>query len=168
MSEVWVRRFIIVALVNTLIAIGWLMFPLFVDQRISRTIAGGSAGTWGYLGFVGFLIVGVLGFAVFASFYYMVPKITKGKINKLLAWTHLILMETGVIGSTTLFGLAGYIGGITILEETAKKTAIGEIMEMVHSKIAFFVEPITAFVVIAIVGVLAGLATLLLAYFKKH
>ena len=79
MSELWAKRFAAMTFVNTIIAMAWMIFPLFIDQRISRTIAGGSAGTWGYLGFLLFSIVGVLGFAVFSLFYWMIPKITGEK-----------------------------------------------------------------------------------------
>ena len=65
-AEVWAKRFGAVALINALIAIVWLLFPIALDARIARMIAGGSVGTWGFLGFLLFLIVGVLGFAGFA------------------------------------------------------------------------------------------------------
>src|SRR5512136_581926 len=95
--EVWSKRFGAVALVNALIAIGWLLFPIVLDSRISRTIAGGSVGTWGFLGFLLFLIVGVLGFATFASLYYVIPKASGGTVNNILAWLHLVLLEVGTV-----------------------------------------------------------------------
>ncbi|MFQ5951570.1 MAG: NAD(+) synthase, partial [Candidatus Geothermarchaeales archaeon] len=59
--ELWAKRFGAVSLFNMLLAMAWVAIPLLVDTRISRTIAGGSVGTWGYVGFLGFAIVGVLG-----------------------------------------------------------------------------------------------------------
>jgi hypothetical protein len=121
--EIWSKRFGAVALVNALIAIAWLLFPIALDTRISRTIAGGSVGTWGFLGFLLFLIVGVLGFATFASLYYVIPKATGGTVNNILAWLHLVLLEVGTVVGTTLLGYAGYVGGVTMLDELAKGTA---------------------------------------------
>lgn len=170
-SEIWAKRFGSVALVNALIGILWLVFPIFIDQRISRTIAGGSVGTWGYLGFLLFLIIGFAGFTGFAFLYYIIPRVTSGKINNLLSWLHMILMEVGTLGTTALLGIAGYIGGTTILEETAEGTAARDIPRIVHSKIAFVVEPIPTVVIfasLAALGVLLGVIALFLAYTTKQ
>lgn len=162
--ESWPKRFAAVALVNALIAIVWLLFPLVVDTRIAQTIAGGSAGTWGFLGFLLFLIVGVLGFATFASLYYIIPKATGGSVNSVLAWLHLALMEIGTLVGTALLGYAGYIGGTTILDETAKGTPAKSIPPIVHAKISFVVQPIGISALVASLGVLLGVIALFLAY----
>lgn len=164
--EVWSKRLGAVALVNALIAIGWLLFPIVLDTRISRTIAGGSVGTWGFLGFLLFLIVGVLGFAAFASLYYIIPKTTGGKVNNILAWLHLVLLEIGTVAGTALLGYAGYVGGIIMLNETAKGTAAKDIPGIVHAQINFVVQPIGILALVASLGVLLGVIALLLAYRK--
>ena len=164
--ETWSKRFGTVALVNALIAIVWLLFPIALDTRISRTIAGGSVGTWGFLGFLLFLIVGVLGFATFASLYYVIPKATGGTINNILAWLHLVLLEIGTVAGTGLLGYAGYIGGITILDETAKGTAAKDIPGIVHLKIGFVVQPVGMLALVAGLGVLLGVIALFLTYRK--
>ena len=155
------------ALVNALIAIVWLLFPIAFDTRISRTIAGGSAGTWGFLGFLLFLIVGVLGFATFASLYYVIPKATGGTINSVLAWLHLALLEVGTVLGTGLLGYAGYVGGITILDEMAKDTAAKDIPGIVHLKIGFVVQPIGILALVAGLGVFLGVIALFLTYRKS-
>ena len=165
-AEVWSKRFGAVALINALIAMLWLVFPILIDTRISRTIAGGSAGTWGFLGFLLFLIVGVLGFASFASLYYIIPKATGGAVNSILAWLHLVLLEVGTAAGTALLGYAGYVGGTTILEETARGKAAREIPGLVHTKIGFVVEPIGYLAGAASLGVLLGVIALFLAYRK--
>ena len=169
--EVWAKRFSTVALVNAVIGILWLIFPIFIDTRIARTIAGGSVGTWGYLGFLLFGLIGFAGFTGFAFLYYIIPKLTGGTVNNLLSWLHLVLMEVGTLGATALLGLAGYIGGTTLLEETAKGTAAKDIPRIVHSKIAFVVEPIPTvaiFAGIAALGVLLGVIALFSAYRAKQ
>jgi heme/copper-type cytochrome/quinol oxidase subunit 1 len=165
--ETWSKRFGTVALVNALIAIVWLLFPIALDTRISRTIAGGSVGTWGFLGFLLFLIVGVLGFATFASLYYVIPKATGGTINNILAWLHLVLLEIGTVAGTALLGYAGYIGGTTMLDEIAKGTAEKDIPGIVHVKIGFVVQPIGILALVAGLGVLLGVIALFLTY-RKH
>ena len=165
--ETWSKRFGTVSLVNALIAIVWLLFPIALDTRISRTIAGGSVGTWGFLGFLLFLIVGVLGFATFASLYYVIPKATGGTINNILAWLHLVLLEIGTVAGTALLGYAGYIGGTTMLDEIAKGTAEKDIPGIVHVKISFVVQPIGILALVAGLGVLLGVIALFLTY-RKH
>jgi heme/copper-type cytochrome/quinol oxidase subunit 1 len=165
--ETWSKRFGTVALVNALIAIVWLLFPIALDARIARTIAGGSVGTWGFLGFLLFLIVGVLGFATFASLYYVIPKATGGTINNILAWLHLVLLEIGTVAGTALLGYAGYIGGTTMLDEIAKGTAEKDIPGIVHVKIGFVVQPIGILALVAGLGVLLGVIALFLTY-RKH
>jgi len=160
-KKVWCNR-----PVNALVAIVWLLFPIAIDTRISRTIAGGSAGTWGFLGFLLFLIVGVLGFATFASLYYVIPKATGGTVNSILAWLHLMLLEIGTVAGTALLGYAGYIGGTTILDETAKGTAAKDIPGIVHLKIGFLVQPIGILALVAALGVLLGVVALFLTYRK--
>ncbi|MGA2237838.1 MAG: hypothetical protein ABSG74_01365 [Candidatus Bathyarchaeia archaeon] len=164
--ETWSKRFGTVALVNALIAIVWLLFPIALDNRIARTIAGGSVGTWGFLGFLLFLIVGVLGFAAFASLYYVIPKATGGTINNILAWLHLVLLEIGTVAGTALLGYAGYIGGTTMLDEIAKGTAANDIPGIVHVKIGFVVQPIGILALVAGLGVLLGVIALFLTYRK--
>lgn len=154
------------ALVNTLIGIAWLLFPIVLDTRISRTIAGGSAGTWGFLGFLLFLVVGVIGFASFASLYYVIPKATGGTVNSVLAWLHLALMEVGTVLGTAFLGYAGYVGGVTILDETAKGTAAKDIPGIVHPKIVFTQLPIAIMAGVASLGILLGVIALFLAYRK--
>jgi heme/copper-type cytochrome/quinol oxidase subunit 1 len=165
--ETWSKRFGAVALVNALIAIVWLLFPIALDPRISRTIAGGSVGTWGFLGFLLFLIVGVLGFATFASLYYVIPKATGGTINNILAWLHLVLLEIGTVVGTGLLGYAGYIGGTTMLDEIAKGTAEKDIPGIVHVKIGFVVQPIGILALVAGLGVLLGVIALFLTFRKS-
>jgi len=162
--EIWSKRFGAVSLVNALIAIVWLLLPIALDTRISKTIAGGSAGTWGFLGFLLFLVVDVVGFATFAALYYVIPKATGGTVNNILAWLHLVLLEIGTVIGTGLLGYAGYIGGTTILDETAKGTAAKDIPAIVHGKIGFVVQPIGMLALVAALGVLLGVVALFLAY----
>ena len=119
------------------------------------------------MGFLLFLIVGVLGFATFASLYYVIPKATGGTVNGILAWLHLVLLDIGTVAGTGLLGYAGYIGGTTILDETAKGTAAKDIPGIVHVKIGFVVQPIGILALVACLGVLLGVVALFLTYRKS-
>lgn len=157
-DHIWTRRFATIAGINALIAVGWLA-PLFVDPRISRTIAGGSVGTWGVLGFLLWIAVGVLGFAGFAVMHYITPEVTGETLSDNLAWANLALTEIGAVFATLLLGVAGYIGGTALLEGAGP----GE----VHERIAFVVEPVplvAVFAIIAGLGVIAGVTNHLRAY----
>lgn len=160
-DETWTRRFATVAGINTLIAVGWIA-PLFVDPRISRTIAGGSVGTWGVLGFELWLIVGCLGMAAFAVMHHITPMVTGQELSDGLSWTSLVLLELGALFATLLLGVAGYVGGTALLEGAGP----GE----VHRRIAFVVEPVpwvAVFAVVAGVGAVAGVANHLRAFFAE-
>jgi hypothetical protein len=113
----WANRFIAAAIVQGALAV--ILTAYFVlgqfawlKPRVSRVIAGGSAGTWFTVGYVTYLVVGVIGVAVTALFYHHI-EVTLGKpyagsLN-LLAWIHLILMNVGVIGATWLMMIGGYL-----------------------------------------------------------
>jgi hypothetical protein len=69
---------------------------------------------------------------------------------------------------TGLLGYAGYIGGITILDETSKGTAGAQIPGIVHTKIGFVVQPIGVSALVASLGVLLGVVSLFLSYRKAN
>jgi len=161
--ETWAKRFGAMALINLLLSIGWTLFPLLVNRDISRYIAGGSAGTWGYLGFLAMLIGGFTGFAALASLYYVIPKATGGNVNNILAWLNLVLGEIGIIGLSTLLGVAGYVGGQLIRAGRAAE---------VHANIAWFTTepfpgPVAIVLGLAGLGAFLGVANLLLAFRSK-
>lgn len=158
-DHVWTRRFATIAGINALIAVGWLA-PLFVDPRISRTIAGGSVGTWGVLGFLLWIVVGVLGFAGFAVLHYITPEVTGETLSENLAWANLVLTELGTLLATLMLGVAGYVGGTALLD--------GATPAEVHERISFVVEPVplvAVFAILAGLGVVLGVANHLRAYF---
>lgn len=157
-EDVWTRRFSLLAAVNTVIAVGWVV-PLFLDPRIPRTVAGGSVGTWGVLGFLLWITVGCLGFAAFAGMHYLTPRVTGRRLGDGLAWAHLSLMEVGTLVTTSLLGVAGYVGGTALLEGAGPAE--------VHQRIAFVVEPVPVvaiFALIAGIGVFLGVVNHLIAY----
>lgn len=165
-DRTWARRFVVVAALNSLIAAGWLV-PLFVDPRISRAIAAGSVGTWGLVGFLLWIVVGCLGFVGFGTVHYLTPRIGGGPIRPALAWANLVLTEIGAFAATTLLGIAGYVGGTTLLELTSRGVPQAEATRQVHAAIAWIAEPVpwvAVFAALAGLGVLLGVVNHLMAF----
>lgn len=163
LPETWAKRFGAVALINALISLVWAIFPLFVDQNISRYIAGGSVGTWGYLGFLALIVGGFAGMTSMAFLYYIIPKTTGSSINNILAWLNLALLEVGILGLSTLLGYAGYIGGKLLYEKKASE---------IHQAIVWTVDwnglpTVAVFLGLAGLGALLGIVALLLTFRGK-
>jgi heme/copper-type cytochrome/quinol oxidase subunit 1 len=61
-----------------------------------------------------YVVVGVIGVAVSAIFYYYLEKILarpyNKRLTKLLAWTHLLLMNLGTTSAMGMLMYVGYIG----------------------------------------------------------
>lgn len=159
-STRWFKIFTAVAIANGFIALLWTIPVLFAgeyglpDYRISRTIAGGSIGTWGFLGYIVFLVVGVGMMFLSAAAYYLIPKATNRKVfNSKLALAHLVLLEAGTLGASVLLAWTGYVGGQLLLDNGPSAGTFTTI----HQNIVGFVAPIMVFIFLGILGGFAGL-----------
>lgn len=158
-ATVWFRRFGYVALLNSILAVVWTIPVLIPDLRISRTIAGGSVGTWGFIGWTVFMIVGIP--IVFASgvAYYLTAKANESTVySDKLALAHLVLLEVGTLGASGLLALTGYIGGTTLLDNANDPNRIS----LVHEKINQYVNPIAGFIIIGMIGAVLGIVNLMM------
>ncbi|GBC70481.1 hypothetical protein HRbin02_00249 [Candidatus Calditenuaceae archaeon HR02] len=163
----WASRFIgaaivqgaIATLITLYIVIGQIFF---LRPEPSRVIAFGSAGMWFTMGYVTYLIVGVMGVAVTALFYHYIESVL-GKpytgIADKLAWSHLFLMNVGVLGASGLMMLGGYLGGAAMLppEVGGRGWNPGQ----VHTNIFYGIPLgyplwITIFIVLLALGVILG------------
>lgn len=163
----WFKRFTMLAIFNGFLALAWTTPVLFAgefglpDYRISRTIAGGSIGTWGFLGYIVFLVVGVGIIFLSGAAYYLIPKASNSTVyNSKLALAHLILLEVGTLGTSILLAWTGYVGGQILLDKGPSAATFTTI----HENIVVYVGPIMAFVLIGILGGLAGLVNLALTF----
>ena len=104
LSIICINRFIYAAIIQGAIIVGLTIFLVFsqisyLKPEISRVIAAGGAGTWFTFGYIMYVVVGVIGVAVSALFYFYREKILakpyNKRLTKLLAWTHLLLMNLG-------------------------------------------------------------------------
>jgi hypothetical protein len=174
LSITWTNRFIYAAIIQGAIIVGLTIFLVFsqisfLKPEISRVIAAGDAGTWFTFGYIMYVVVGVIGVAVSALFYYYLEKVLakpyNKRLTKLLAWTHLLLMN---IGTTTTMGMlmyAGYIGGAAMLPENVGGHGFNA--GQAHQILAPFIEPISITILMLLLGIILGGVGFLLTYNRK-
>ena len=172
---VWSNRFIWAAIIQGLLAT--LLTAYFVLGQatgylvpaFSRVIAAGGAGAWFVVGYFGYLTVGVIGVAVTALFYYYIEDVLGRPYEgfpKALAWIHLIFMNIGVIGATWIMIWGGYVGGAAMLPpEVGGKGWTG--LQVHENILGPLPLPITIFLIILFIGVLAGGLGFLLMWRRK-
>ncbi len=156
----WAGRFIWASVVQGILAVAWTLFIVnpWTVPAAAMVIASGSAGTWLTVGYTLYVMIGVVAVAVTAVFYMYIERIL-GRVyhgaTNYLAWVHLILMNAGVIGATWLMMIGGYLGGAALLP--GKVGGLGWNGGQVHENILqYYTEPVFAFVLLAIAGVMAG------------
>ena len=141
----------------------------FLKPEISRVIAAGGAGTWFTFGYIMYVVVGVIGVAVSALFYYYLEKILAKpytmRLTKLLAWTHLLLMNFGATSTMGMLMYAGYLGGAAMLPENVGGQGFNA--WQAHQIMAPFIEPISIAIIILLLGIILGGVGFLLTYNRK-
>jgi hypothetical protein len=156
--------FLYAAIIQGAIAAVITFLGAFGDQiglypvAVSRVIASGEAGTWFTVGYLTYLTVGVVAMAVTSLFYFYIEtvqgKVYRG-ISKRLAWIHLVFGNVGVAGAAILAMIGGYLGGAAMQPPDfgGKGWSTGQ----VHVNILqYYPEPIAVFLVLGLVGFLAG------------
>jgi len=130
------------------------LFPI----GASYVIAGGSAGTWFVMGYVMYVIVGVVATAVTSLFYFYIETVlgkTYRGASKALAWIHLVLGNVGVAGVALLSMAGGYLGGAAMVPTSSG--GMGWSAYQVHVGILqYYEQPVAAFLLIALIGFVAG------------
>ncbi|MGE5633976.1 MAG: hypothetical protein ACM3VV_01975 [Deltaproteobacteria bacterium] len=174
LSITWINRFIYAAILQGAIIVGLTIFLVFsqisfLKPEISRVIAAGGAGTWFTFGYIMYVVVGVIGVAVSALFYYYLEKVLAKPYNKqltkLLAWTHLLLMNIGTTSTMSMLMYAGYIGGAAMLPENVGGQGFNA--GQAHQILAPFIEPISVAILILLLGVILGGIGFILTYNRK-
>jgi hypothetical protein len=83
-----------------------------------------------------------------------------------LAWSHLILMIVGITGATGMLMYAGCISGAAMLPLSVGGKGFNQ--GQVHEILAPFVEPISATILMLVLGVLLGGIGFLIMYKSKR
>ena len=116
-----------------------------------------------------YVVVGVIGVAVSALFYYYLEKILakpyNKRLTKLLAWTHLLLMNFGTISAMGMLMYAGYIGGAAMLPQYVGGEGFNG--GQAHQILAPFIEPISVAILLLLLGVILGAIGFILTYNRK-
>ena len=159
-NEKWSHRFIMAAIIQSVFAAIWtvpIVLP-WIKPSVAMVIAAGSAGTWFTVGYILYIIVGVIGNAaiglVYQHFETIEGKAVSG-ISNALAWLQLILFNFGVMASTWALMIAGYFGEADLLPPAVGGKGLTE--GQVHVLLlSHFIDPVGAFVIITILGVIIG------------
>ena len=130
----------------------------WVKPSVAMVIAAGSAGTWFTLGYVMYIMVGVIAVALTALFYHHfeveMNKPYRG-LSNYLAWTHLILMNVGVVVACALLMYGGYFAGAGMLPTA--EGGLGWTAGQAHVQVlGALVSPIGYAILVTGIGVLAG------------
>ena len=171
-SHPWTKRFIIAAIVQGAIMVALTVFLVisqisFLTPEISRVISSGGAGTWFTFGYIMYIVVGVIGVAVSAIFYFYLETVlhkqyNTSKIRKVLAWSHLIIMNIATVAAMAMLMYGGYVGGAAALPTDVGGNGFNP--GQVHEILAPFVEPIALSILALIAGVILGGLGFLLTY----
>jgi len=152
-SAIWLKRFGFASLLNGFIFLVMSLGALISEWGVSRTIAGGSAGTWYTMGYLLLGIVGVIGIFLSGAAYYLFAQANGGNVyNDKLAWLHLVFMDVGSVGTSLLLAWAG-LNAAAMLRAQVETTNV-------HLYLVQFEEPIAALAVVAGLGALAGIVNL--------
>jgi len=155
--RLWYRRYRGAAYLNTFAALVWTVVVVIPYQPFSYLppiMVGGGPGIWFVLAYVLFIVVGIGGFGALSAFLTSVELNEQREIEPRMMWPALVLLTVGVAGTCLLLAVAGAIGGYAATFESSSVNSIDSLLSP-------FVYPITAFVLVTVVG--AGLAVVSMA-----
>lgn len=155
-----------------LAAVTFIVFiwgSVYLSPSPAMVIASGSAGTWLAIGYVMYIIM-VLALGVTSFIYDYIEVRLRRKLDRassLLANTHLVLMNIGILGAALLLMYAGYVGGVGLMPTSVGGGGLTQLQ--VHEQIlGQYPLPIIVFVVATTIGVLAGGLAYLRSLIAKH
>ena len=108
------------------------------------------------LAYVLFVVVGIGGFGVLSAFLMMLEVHENRAIDDRTMWPALLLLGIGVGGSCLLLGVAGAVGGYAAVYQGSSTSAI-------HDLLSPYVNPITTLVLIAIIGAVLAVLSMVRA-----
>jgi hypothetical protein len=145
----WYRRYRGAAYISTLVSLVWtvaIVIPYAPFSYIPPIMVGGGPGIWLVLAYLLFMIVGIGGFGALSAFLTTVELHEGRTIDSRTMWPALVLLSVGMAGSCLLLAVAGAVGGYAaIFSQTSSGTSI-------HDLLSPYVNPITVFVLVTVVG----------------
>ncbi len=154
----------IAAIVTVLIIQPLSYFNITPYFNPGMVIAGGGGGTWLFTGYIIYLVVGVVGVAATGGLYFYFEAVlgkTYHGLANYLAWGQFVLMNVGAAGAMLLMMYGGYLAGWAGAAVSSGGLGYTDYQIHVHY-LSHFEDPIGAFALIAVLGlVLGGLSFLL-------
>ena len=152
----WSRIYRRLALVNAVIAVAWTLILIARIKHLSYLLpimAEGGPGTWLILGYILFIIIGFCGFIGFSTLYEQLEE--EGRVvDGRLAAIGLLTLFIGATLATMLLGVGSAIGGYARSVQHLPTQQVQAILEP-------FVDIITAFTILAVLGVLFNVVSII-------
>jgi len=154
----WYKRFRAAAYINAIVWMAWtvailLPFPPF--SYLQPIMVGSGAGTWFVIAYFLLLGVAVVGFAAISATVFVIEAHEHRSPNYKIMLIGLVLLYVGTVPGLILLGLAGAIGGYSLVIENSTVSATDILLSP-------YVNLITAAGLAAIVGAgftIYGMAT---------
>lgn len=122
-----------------------IIIPVRPFADIPPIIVGGGPGTWFVLGYVLYLAAAVGGFPALSALTFIIEAYDQRKLNDRIMLVGISLLFVGVTISCILLAVAGAMGGYVL---TIEHGTVSDAQNLLMP----YVNPITAFVLIGVVG----------------
>lgn len=143
------------ALIDAVVASIWTLILLIRVKPFSYLLpimAEGGPGTWLILGYILFITVGFCGLLGFSTFYTQLEE--EGYVvDRRLAAFGVVALYVGATSATVLLGFGGALGGYARSIQHLPTQQVQAILEP-------FVDVVTAFAAVAVMGVLINVAAI--------
>ncbi len=152
MQVKWSQAYRRAALINGAVAAIWTTLLLTRVEPLVYLLpimADGGPGTWLILGYLLHIVVGFCGFTGFSSLFRQLEE-ERCRVDDRVVYLGFILLVVGFTSSTILLGVAGALGGYA-------RTIQHQPIQAVRSILEPYVDTITVFTVITVIGVLLNI-----------
>jgi len=156
-GRLWASRYRKGAVFNGFVSAFWtllFMLPFEPFPVLLKIVVAGGPGMWYILGYLLYMIVGFCGFLGLSHLYSAAESMGEGRVNQALALVGFTALYVGFTGSSFGLAVAGAVGGYAAVIVHAPAENVRLIMEP-------FVTPLRILCLVAIIGALASLASLL-------
>jgi hypothetical protein len=158
-KPLWYRRYRGAAYLCTFATLVWtvaIVVPYAPFSYIPPIMVAGGPGIWFVLGYLLFVVVGIGGFGALSAFLTTVELHEGRTIDSRMMWPALVLLSVGVAGSCLLLSVAGAVGGYAATSGTSSGASLDSLLSP-------YVNPITAFVIVTVVGACLAVVSMIRA-----
>lgn len=155
------RLFRLASFSHTLTALVWtllIVIPYPPFNYLLPIIEKGGPGVWLLFGYMVYLAAGPIGFGIVSSILKSIEIDERSKVNERVAKLGFYFSYIGVLCSSILLAIAGSLGGYYMYFAAFSPSRVSEILSS-------FVLPITFTVVLAVIGYLLVVFSMM---FAKH